>query len=117
MASGEDTLGVRLKSLRKEKRETQVAVAAAVGISRSHLANIERDRDNPGWGTALALASYYQCSLDWLTSMADQIKPGSAAAANNDEAMLLYLFRSLPKDEAQAILSLLYGRVRPRNNG
>jgi transcriptional regulator with XRE-family HTH domain len=113
MTAEDDTLGLRLKNLRMERGETQAIVSAATGISRSHLANIEGGRDTPGWGTAVALAAYFGCSLDWLASVADQIQPGSATVANENEALLLHLFRALPRDEADAILKLLFGRVRP----
>jgi len=93
-----------------------MVVAEAIGVSRTHLSNMERGRDNPGRETLVALAAYYDVSLDWLTTGEGEIAPASAKAANSEEALLLYAYRELPEDEAASILKLLLGRIRNRSN-
>jgi transcriptional regulator with XRE-family HTH domain len=61
-------LGARLKSLRRERKLTQEDAAGAVGLSRSHLAGIERGHDLPGRELLIALANFYRVSVDWLTA-------------------------------------------------
>lgn len=116
MEDERSSLGDKLRALRKDRHESLVEAAAAIGISRTHLNNIELGHDNPGWGTALALAAYYGCSLDWLTSVSGEIKAGSTAAASEREALLLYLFRETPEDEGDLLLKMLFGRVRPKGH-
>lgn len=69
------TMGARLRSLRlsREPRPTQEEVAAAVGMSRAHLAKIEKDQDAPGRSFLQALATYYGVTMDYLQSGAQAI--------------------------------------------
>ena len=64
----------------------------------------------------MALAAYYDVSLDWLASGQDTMKAGVAAAMNEDEALLLYAFRALPSDEAKPLLQMMLNRVRPKGS-
>lgn len=116
MADPEQHIGQRVRFLRQERGESQVIVADAVGISRSHLANIELGEDNASWGTVVAIAAYFEASLDWLASGIGEIRAGASRASTQDEALLLYAFRELPSDEAGAILKLILARIRPRDS-
>lgn len=64
----------------------------------------------------MALAAYYDVSLDWLASGQGPMKPGVAAAMNENEALLLYAFRALPPDEARPLLQMMLNRVRPKGS-
>lgn len=50
------TIGDKIKDLRKEKKLTQVELAEKANISRSYLADIERNRYNPSVDTLKAIA-------------------------------------------------------------
>jgi transcriptional regulator with XRE-family HTH domain len=106
---GHSSLSNRLKDLRGERQLSQVEVSEAVGMSRSYLAGIERGHALPGRETLVALANYYDVSLDWLTSGEGDRRP--ARALNEEEALILYAFRRLPPEEAKAHLQLLLSRV------
>jgi transcriptional regulator with XRE-family HTH domain len=67
----QNKIGGRLKALRRGRRLTQEDAAGAVGLSRSHLAGIERGHDLPGRELLIALANYYKVSVDWLATPAD----------------------------------------------
>lgn len=60
-----------MKALRRERKLTQEDAAGAVGLSRSHLAGIERGHDLPGRELLIALANFYRVSVDWLATPAD----------------------------------------------
>ncbi|MBS1067278.1 helix-turn-helix domain-containing protein [Gluconobacter cerinus] len=100
-------LGERLRFLRKELKLAQADVAAAVDISRSHLAEIEAGK-NPGFVTFIELAKFFSVSLDYLYF-------GLAAHKNNveDEAVelrervLLDFWRGLTDSQKQAVFDLL----------
>lgn len=98
----------RIKQLRLDAREMQVDLAAALGVSRSHLANIETGRDIPGREMLIALARYYGVSVDWLlTGQGPRI-----TAMTDQEARLLEAFRRIPPTEAEAILNMLEARFK-----
>lgn len=50
------TVGQRIKAIRKDRKLTQVQLAEKANLSRSYLADIERDRYNPSLSTVEAVA-------------------------------------------------------------
>ena len=42
-----ETCGDRIKSIRKEAKESQKEFSYTIGISQAHLSNIEKNKDNP----------------------------------------------------------------------
>ena len=106
----EHSLANRLRTLRRQRNLTQIAVADAIGITRSHLSKIESGGDNPGRETLVALANFFEVSLDWLSNAPGDDRP--ARAVNDDEAILLFAYRQLPPAEAKAHLRLLLARIR-----
>lgn len=104
-----NTLGHKIKTLRKEKQLTQVEVAAAIGVSRPFLTAIENGREYPGRETLRATANFFNVSLDWLTG--DEPDESTDKAQNKQETLLLNAFRSLPKNEAEIHLQLMLQRV------
>ncbi|AYK64710.1 helix-turn-helix domain-containing protein [Bacillus subtilis] len=50
------TVGQRIKAIRKERKLTQVQLADKANLSRSYLADIERDRYNPSLSTLESVA-------------------------------------------------------------
>ena len=65
-------IGKRLKILRKERRETQTQVAAAIGIVVRHYQRIENDEGLPGLEIFCALAEHFGVSLDYLAGRSDR---------------------------------------------
>lgn len=88
-------------------------VAVAVETSRTNLSKIESGEYHPGRDLLMALAAFYDVSLDWLASGQGPMQPGKAAALNEEEALLLYAFRALPQGEAKPLLQMLLSRVKP----
>lgn len=106
----ENTLSRRVRTLREQKGLTQAVAAEEIGISRAHLTKIETGRDAPGRATLMAIATYFNVSLDWLTEGRGQKLP--AAALNEHEAALLDAYRRLPEDEATALLQYTLIRTK-----
>ena len=98
------TLGSRLSWLRDARKLTQADVAVAIGISRTFLGGIERDLDAPGRETLMALADYYDVSVEWLVTGKGPMKPGAPAAQTDEEMELLRSFRAMDPDEARVFL-------------
>lgn len=60
-----NTIGYRLKTLRKGQKMTQQHVADKVGITRATLSNYEIDRRTPDLRTLQKLADCYGVGLDY----------------------------------------------------
>ena len=65
-------IGSRLKALRKERRETQLQVAQAVGMGDRHYQRVENDEGLPGLEIFSALADHFGVSLDYLAGRSDR---------------------------------------------
>ena len=103
------TIGQRIRELRKEMKMKQADFVSGLSISRSYLSKIESGDEKPGRELLIRMCSEFGLSLDWLTSgIGDKRK---AEAQNDQEALLLYAFRSMPKDEAETHLKLMLQRV------
>ena len=61
----------RLRELRKEKKETQVQVAQAVGITGRQYQRFEAG-ENPGFDNFWALADHFGVSMDYLAGRTDE---------------------------------------------
>lgn len=64
----------------------------------------------------MALASYFNVSLDFLASPQGANSQHPASATNEKEAILLGAYRSLPPKEADSILQMLLARLESRNS-
>jgi transcriptional regulator with XRE-family HTH domain len=75
-----NTLGQRLKNLRKEKegQPTQKQVADVIGYTRDTYANWENDRGEPPNDALRGLASYYNVTTDYLLGRTDDKRKLSA---------------------------------------
>ena len=58
----------RLRELRKEKKETQVAAAAAI---ERHYQRFELGENLPSFATLIALADHFDVTLDYLMCRTD----------------------------------------------
>ena len=56
----------RLRSLRKEKRESQVHVAGVIGLTVRQYQRYEAGEQNPNLDNFCALADHFGVSLDYL---------------------------------------------------
>lgn len=102
-------ISARIRSLRKELKLKQADFVAGLNISRSYLSKLETGDEQPGRDLLIRMAHEFNVSLDWLTSGAGGMRP--AQATNEQEALLLMAFRSLPKDEAETHLKLMLQRA------
>ncbi|MCL2499835.1 MAG: helix-turn-helix domain-containing protein [Defluviitaleaceae bacterium] len=63
----------RLRELRKEGNLTQKKVAAAIGVSERGYIDLENGKSKPKYGNAIALALYFDVSLDYLLGRTDDM--------------------------------------------
>lgn len=61
----------RLTNIRRSKGFTQKQVADGIGISEVGLQNYENGRRKPAFDVLIALADFYEVSLDYLVGRSD----------------------------------------------
>lgn len=61
-----DTIGKRLKLLRKNFNLTQKEFATSVGISQGNLSEMEKDKFSPSYDTLILITKQYKISVDWI---------------------------------------------------
>lgn len=62
----------RMRELRKEKKETQLQVASAVGITDRQYQRFEAGKQKPGFDNLCALADHFGVTLDYLAGRTDE---------------------------------------------
>lgn len=61
-----NTVGKRIKYLRKINKESQGSAAKKIGISQGTLSDIENDKTKPSIDTIISVSRYFSISADWL---------------------------------------------------
>lgn len=64
----------RLRSLRREKKQTQAQVGTAIGIGERHYQKFEAGDNFPNVENLCALADYFDVSLDYLLGRTEERK-------------------------------------------
>lgn len=62
----------RMRALRKERKETQVQVAEAIGITDRQYQRFEAGEQKPGFDNLCALADHFGVSIDYLAGRTDR---------------------------------------------
>lgn len=77
------TLGENIKYFRKKKKMTQFDLAAKTKLSRSYIADVERDRYNPSVETLQLIASAIDSKIYEL--LGEEVKPDSSHSHNDSD--------------------------------
>ena len=97
------SLGMRLKELRENKKESLQQTADAVGTSKAHIWQIERGQaDNPAIGVLKKLADHFSVSVAYLI--------GEQMDASDAEPELAGMFRQaseFTEDERALLKSMM----------
>lgn len=67
-----DSLGDKLKLLRKQKGLTQLQVAKRIGVSKAVISNYELSNRTPPYEILIKLAKLYNVSTDYLLGIDDR---------------------------------------------
>ena len=68
----EIVINTRLKELRKEEKETQVTVAAAIGVTEQYYQKLEYGENLPGIENTWKLADHFNVTIDYLVGRTDE---------------------------------------------
>lgn len=66
-----ETFSERIKNLREERGLSQEALGAVIGVKRFSIYTYEKGRACPDMKGLIALADYFDVSLDYLTGRTD----------------------------------------------
>ena len=95
-------IGARIRAVRAENGLTQDQLAAAVGVSRSAVAQWETGRAGQITGNLTRIASVLAVNVEFLMYGDNKFAPGQATGA--DEIAMLRLYRACSNDDRQFLL-------------
>jgi transcriptional regulator with XRE-family HTH domain len=98
--------GQRLKFLREEKKITQDELAAKIGVGRPTIAGYETKGKQPSFEILEKLADYFGVSIDYLLGRTNDLNYKNLVF-DNDIALLIKHYKSLPDDMAKLMTSLV----------
>ncbi len=99
-----EQVGQRIRDVRKERGWTQEALATAVGVSRSAVAQWETGRSGQLSANLSRIASSLDVGLEFLLHGIDKHAP--LQAGSGDELALLRLYRECHPGDRQVLLRL-----------
>ena len=106
---------LKLKQLREEQGKTQIELAKILNISRQVYANYENNINQPSPQMLIAMANYFQCSVDYLIGRADDfgnitVLPDYSEKENfsAQERTLIKEFRALSSEYQKLIIEYIY---------
>lgn len=92
-------IGARIREVRNAKDLTQVELAAAIGVSRAHLTNVEGGNGGLALDKLSLLATETGTTVAWLI--------GEAGPADESEVALLAAFRPLDQRDREAAVRIV----------
>ncbi|WP_410211111.1 helix-turn-helix domain-containing protein [Aquirhabdus sp.] len=97
------SLGSKLNELRSKKGESLQQAADSLGITKTHIWELEKGKSaNPTAELLKKLADYYKVTVDFL------IDPNQSEPGLNDEAMVFYRdLKSLDQKDQEVILNVM----------
>jgi transcriptional regulator with XRE-family HTH domain len=95
-------IGPRIRDARRERGWTQDQLAAAIGVSRSAVAQWETGRAGQVTGNLSRIADALGTGVEYL--MYGEDKRASATTGQGDELALLRLYRECQPDDRQLLL-------------
>lgn len=57
---------IRLKEIRKSRKETQVSIAEKIGLTERQYQRLEANNSKPNYENLISLANYFNVSIDYL---------------------------------------------------
>jgi transcriptional regulator with XRE-family HTH domain len=103
-------LGLRLATLRRKKGDSLQQVADAVGVSKAHIWELEKERtDNPSMALVTRLADHFGVSIDYLVGEAIE-----SPDADTDLQRMFRQARQLDDRERKLLDSMLQSLLSTR---
>lgn len=99
---------IKLLELRSEKKLSQREIAKIFNVSQGTYNNWENSRTQPSLEQLIALADFFEVSVDYLIGKTDCYHEQHIEhVQNNNHKLLLQLFDEYNKEEQEALLRIL----------
>lgn len=99
-----------LKRLRKEHNLSQQKLADILHISQQSVYKYENGITSPDWETLIAMANYFNTSVDYLIDYTDiphKIEPVTDSMLNSDETEIITGYRKLSLKQKKIIQTII----------
>ncbi len=99
-----------LKHLRQTEGISQKQLAESIGVSQQSINKYENHKIEPDIDTMIALAEYFQTSVDYLvghTEVRRKIEETATCELNAEELFLVESYRSLSRKRKDSIRSII----------
>lgn len=97
----------RIKDLREDSDKTQQELADYLGTSAQHYGKYELGHAEIPFERAIALAKYYNVSLDYIAGLTNNKRGLASSDLTPDQQDLLNMARSLSESEKKKAVTLL----------
>ena len=101
------SIGARIRAARTEKGLTQADLAAAIGVTRSHLTNVEGGNDALSLDKLSILARETETTVAWLI--------GETKYFDQPRADLLAAYDAMNEEQRHALLTMVKVMMRREN--
>jgi transcriptional regulator with XRE-family HTH domain len=61
-----DTIGLKVRGIRKKHNMNQIEFSKKIGVSQGRLSEIEQDKTKPSADTLMQLRKHFKIDLNWL---------------------------------------------------
>lgn len=104
-----ETIGSRIRLIRKLNKINQVDFSNRIGISQATLSEVEQDKYKPSVDTIIAIAAEFGSDVKWILLGAEGSKGKifEVNEVNEQEAHLLQLFEKLKEMDKEEIVEII----------
>ena len=114
-----NSLGARIKELRRESKLTQRDLAKALSVTIPTLSHWECDYQEPSYKDILQISNYFNISTDYLLGRTDEIgtilTQSSTKKLPSREVELLSMFRQMNTAQQNRFLGIAEGMIEESN--
>lgn len=104
-----ETIGSRIRAIRKLNKINQVDFSNRIGISQATLSELEQDKYKPSVETILSIVSEFGVNIEWILigGKDSETKAIGLNRVSEREAVLLELFERLKSTDQEEIIEFI----------
>lgn len=106
-----ETIGDRIKQLRKKENLNQVDFCNRINLGQSRLSEIESNKNKPSYDTLLAIKKEFNISIDWLMTGEEAIISDNVYISKQElsemEDELLRVFKELDSRDKKEVIAYI----------
>ena len=101
----------RIKELRSEKKMTQVRLSIELEVAQETISAYEKGKHYPSIRSLLIMADMFHASIDYILGISDIRLPVAGNDLQNNEVLVLSLFRSLNSVQKEKAIAFMQGML------